>query len=140
VILGSVSVEWFRFVDFDFIMVGRHGVWYDGWCCKGGCWWGRMLTGGRNRGWLVDWEVLFGGEVDVWVFDGIVVEFSSVQDVSFRNDFPKVSSGVFDVADVSFVELISVGAPGVTPPNKGWEWRRDWRCHGESFGVSESLS
>ncbi len=99
-----------------------------------------MLTGGRNRGWLVDWEVLFGGEVDVWVFDGIVVKFSGVQDMSFRNDFPKVSSGVFDVADVSFVELISVGAPGVTPPNKGWEWRRDWRCHGESFGVSESLS
>src|SRR5713101_2793163 len=99
-----------------------------------------MLTGSHNGGWLVDWEVFFCSEVDSRVFNGVVIKFSGVQDMSFRNDFPKVSSSVFDVADVSFVELISVGAPGVTPPNKGWEWRWDWRCHSESFGVSESLS
>ncbi len=99
-----------------------------------------MLTGSRNGGWLVDWEVVLCGEVDSRVFDSIVVKFRGVQDMSFWNDFPKVSSGVFNVADVSFIELISVGAPGVTPPDKGWEWGWDWRCHSESLGVSESLS
>jgi len=89
---------------------------------------------------LVDGEVFLCGKVDSRMFDVIVIEFSGVKDMSFWNDFPKVSSGVFNVADVSFVELISIGAPGVTPPNKGWEWRQDWRCHSESFRVSESLS
>src|SRR5712692_9897931 len=99
-----------------------------------------MLTSSCNGGQLIYWEILFCGEVDSRVFNGVVVKFSGVKDMSFWNDFPKVLSGVFDVADVSFVELISVGAPGVTPPDKGWEWGWDRRCHGESFGVSKSLS
>ena len=74
------------------------------------------------------------------MFNIIVVEFSSVKDMSFQDNFPNVLSGVFDVTDVSCVKLISVGVSSVTPPDKGWEWGWDRRCHGESLGVSESLS
>jgi len=74
------------------------------------------------------------------MFNVIVVEFSGVKDMSFQDNFPNVSSGVFDVTDVSCVELISVGVPSVTPPDEGWEWGWDQRCHSESLGVSESLS
>ena len=60
--------------------------------------------------------------------------------MSFRENLPDISPGVFNVTDVSGIKLIGVGASGVTPPDKGWEWGQDWRCHGESFGLSESLS
>ena len=42
------------------------------------------------------------------MFDGVVVKFSGVKDMSFWDNFPNVSSGVFNVTDVSCVELISV--------------------------------
>ena len=42
--------------------------------------------------------------------------------MSFWDNFPNVSSGVFDVTDVSCVKLISVGVLSVTPPDEGWEW------------------
>ena len=99
-----------------------------------------MLTSSCNGGWLVDRKVFLHCEVDLGVYDVIVIKFLSVKDMSFWNDFPKVLSSVFDVADVSFIELISIGAPGVTPPDEGWKWGWDRRCHGESLGVSESLS
>ena len=98
------------------------------------------MTGACDGGWLVDWEVLFCSEVDSRMFDVVVIEFSDVKDMSFQDNFPNVSSGVFDVTDVSCIELISVGVSSVTPPDEGWEWGWDWRCHGESLGVSESLS
>ena len=98
------------------------------------------MIGSCDGRWLVDRKVFLCCEVDSGVYDVIVVEFCCVKDMSFWDNFPKISSSVFDVADVSFVELISVGAPGVTPPDKGWEWGWDWRCHGESFRMSKSLS
>ena len=98
------------------------------------------MTGGCDERRLVDQEVLLCSKVDSGIDNVIVIKFCSVKDMSFWNNFPKVLSGVFDVADVSFIELVSVGAPGVTPPDKGWEWGQDWRCHGESFRVSKSLS
>ena len=78
--------------------------------------------------------------MDSRVFDGVIVKLSCVQDMSFRDDFPDVSSSVFNVADVSGIKLIGVGVPGVTPPNERWEWGWDWRCHDESFMLSKSLS
>ena len=98
------------------------------------------MTGSCDGGWLVDREVFLHCEVDSGVFNGVVVEFSCVKDVSFWDNFPDVLSGVFNVADISGVKLISVRASGVTPPDEGWEWGWDWRCHGESLRVSESLS
>ena len=114
--------------------------WSGKWCCKGNGWCRRVLTSGCNGGGLVDWKVLFCGEVDSGVCNVVIVEFGCVKDMSFWDSFPDVSSGVFNVTDVSFIKLVSVGALGVTPPDKGWEWGWDQRCHGESFGMSESLS
>ena len=98
------------------------------------------MTSSHNEGWLVDRKVFFHGEVNSGVFNGVVIEFGSVKDVSFWDNLPDIPSSVFSVADVSFIELVSVRTPGVTPPDKGWEWGWDQRCHGESFRVSESLS
>ena len=78
--------------------------------------------------------------MDLRVFNGIAIKLSCVNDMSFRHDFPEILSGVFDVADVSGVKLIDVGVPGVTPPDKRWEWGWNWRCHDKSFGLSRSLS
>ena len=98
------------------------------------------MTGACDGGGLVDWEVLFCGEVDSRMFNVIVIEFSGVKDMSFQDNFPNVSSGIFNITDVSCVKLISVGVLSVTPPDKGWEWGWDQRCHSESFRVSKSLS
>ncbi len=144
VILGLVSIKGFRFVDLDFVVVSQHGFrcngFYWGWCCKGNGWRKGWITGACDGGGLVDQEVFFCGEVDSTMFNVIVIEFSGVKDMSFWDNFPNVSSGVFDVTDVSCVELISVGVSSVTPPDEGWEWGWDRRCHSESLRVSKSLS
>ena len=72
--------------------------------------------------------------MDSRVFNGIIIKLSCVKDVSFRENFPDVSSGVFNVADVSGIKLIGVGVSDVTPPDKGWEWGWNWRCHSEAPG------
>ena len=78
--------------------------------------------------------------MDSRIFNGIVIKLSCVKNMPFRENLPDVSSSVFNVTDVSFIELVSVGVPSVTPPDKGWEWGWDQRCHGESLRMSESLS
>ena len=81
-----------------------------------------------------------GGEEDLGGADSFIVKLSCIDNMSFRVDLPDVSSSVFDVTDVSGIKLIGVGVPGVTPPNKRWEWGWDRRCHNESFRLSKSLS
>ena len=78
------------------------------------------MTGSCNGGRLIDQEVFFCSEVDLGVCDVVIVKFGCIKDVSFQDNFPDVSSSVFNVADVSFVKLVGVGALGVTPPDKGW--------------------
>ena len=78
--------------------------------------------------------------MDSSIFDSTIVKLNCVKDVSFRENLPDILSSVFDVTDVSGIKLIGVGVPGVTPPDERWEQGWDWRCHDESFRLSESLS
>jgi len=96
-ILGLISIEGFWFINLDFIMMSQHGFLCDGywlgkWCCKGNGWWRGILTSSCDGGGLVDQKVLFCGEVDSGVFDGVVIEFCSVKDMSFWDNFPNVYS------------------------------------------------